>query len=326
MWNRPAGFLRVEHNGALTYLAAMAPTADERLARARLALEGLSVGDAFGEKFFINPDAAVMATQERWLPVGRWRWTDDTAMALSIVEVLGEIQQIDWDRLAAAFARRWAADAGRGYGAGAHRILEAIRAGTPWQLAARSVFRGNGSMGNGAAMRAAPIGAYFAHDLERVASETRKSAVVTHAHLDGIAGGIAVAVAAAAAHVHRGRADAPTLIMQAVLEWTPESDTRSGLQQAATIPAPTPVTAVAQQLGCGDQVLAQDTVPFSVWCACRHLGSYEEALWQTVSALGDRDTTCAIVGGIVAMNVGLEGIPVAWVAAREELPGASVHR
>ena len=47
---------------------------------------------------------------------------------------------------------------------------------------------------------------------------------------------------------------------------------------------------------------------------------YREALWQTVSALGDRDTTCAIVGDIVAMQVGLEGIPADWRRARERLP------
>jgi ADP-ribosylglycohydrolase len=42
-------------------------------------------------------------------------------------------------------------------------------------------------------------------------------------------------------------------------------------------------------------------------------------MWQTVSALGDRDTTCAIVGGIVAVQVGEEGIPPEWRQAREPL-------
>ena len=39
-----------------------------------------------------------------------------------------------------------------------------------------------------------------------------------------------------------------------------------------------------------------------------------------MSALGDRDTTCAIVGGIVACRVGIEGIPASMRAAREPLP------
>jgi ADP-ribosylglycohydrolase len=43
-------------------------------------------------------------------------------------------------------------------------------------------------------------------------------------------------------------------------------------------------------------------------------------LWLTVSGLGDRDTTCAIVGGIVACHVGLKSIPKDWLKQREKLP------
>jgi len=39
-----------------------------------------------------------------------------------------------------------------------------------------------------------------------------------------------------------------------------------------------------------------------------------------VSALGDRDTTCAIVGGIVATQVGHAGIPDDFRRSRERLP------
>jgi ADP-ribosylglycohydrolase len=59
---------------------------------------------------------------------------------------------------------------------------------------------------------------------------------------------------------------------------------------------------------------------YTLWCAAHHLGNFEEAMWTTVSGLGDRDTTCAIVGGIVACSVGAAGIPPEWIAAREPLP------
>ena len=51
-------------------------------------------------------------------------------------------------------------------------------------------------------------------------------------------------------------------------------------------------------------------------------------MWTTASALGDVDTTCAIVGGIVALAVGSEGIPAEWLARREPLSeesGRSEH-
>jgi ADP-ribosylglycohydrolase len=73
-------------------------------------------------------------------------------------------------------------------------------------------------------------------------------------------------------------------------------------------------------VGNGSQVSAQDTVPFALWSAAQHLNNYEEALWQTVSALGDMDTNCAIVGGIVALCAGVENIPEEWHRNREPLP------
>jgi len=73
-------------------------------------------------------------------------------------------------------------------------------------------------------------------------------------------------------------------------------------------------------LGNGMQLSAQDTVPFALWCTCQHLFDYEEALWLAVSGLGDRDTICAIVGGIVALSAGMNSIPTAWHDAREPLP------
>src|SRR5947209_8987109 len=48
-------------------------------------------------------------------------------------------------------------------------------------------------------MRVAPLGAYFADDLDRAAAEAALSAEVTHTHPEGVAGAIATAVATALA-------------------------------------------------------------------------------------------------------------------------------
>lgn len=123
---------------------------DARLARALVSLEGLSVGDAFGERFFVHPSSVGLLISERALPAPPWRYTDDTQMALSIVETLtwdGEIQQ---DHLASSFGKRY--DISRGYGPAMHQLLPAIRSRKHWPKAARSLFGGQGSFGNGAAM------------------------------------------------------------------------------------------------------------------------------------------------------------------------------
>jgi ADP-ribosylglycohydrolase len=66
-------------------------------------------------------------------------------------------------------------------------------------------------------------------------------------------------------------------------------------------------------------ISAQDTVPFALWCAAQHLAAFEEALWLTVVGPGDRDTTCAMVGGIVAAATGVAGLPPEWLRRREPL-------
>lgn len=51
----------------------------------------------------------------------------------------------------------------------------------------------------GGAMRVAPLGAYFADALSRVAKEAQASSRVTHFHAEGVAGTVATALAAAIA-------------------------------------------------------------------------------------------------------------------------------
>lgn len=291
-----------------------------RLERAQLSLEGLSVGDAFGEQFFHTLSVDLWIDQ-RTLPQPPWPYTDDTEMALGLMQNLEDRGRIHEDYLASIFARRYDREPDRGYGSTAHHILQAIGLGQSWKSAAGEAFDGQGSMGNGAAMRVAPLGAYFADDLSRVVSEATASAAVTHAHPDGAAGAIAIAVAAAWAwRVGSGQEEMKgSRLIEVALEHTPRSETRRGIEEALALPADvSPVTA-ARRLGSGLRVTSPDTVPFTLWCAARHLDDYVEAMWTTVSGLGDRDTTCAIVGGIIALSAGAESIPVVWREAREAL-------
>jgi ADP-ribosylglycohydrolase len=275
---------------------------------ALLSLEGLSVGDAFGEMFFFQ------SPESRQLPEGPWRWTDDTHMALSIVEVLRDHGRINQDVLARAFAERFMQEPWRGYAGGAKRLLTRIACGDDWNAAAQGLF-GGGSYGNGAAMRAAPIGGFFSGDPVRAAEEARLSAVITHAHPEGQAG--AMAVAAAAAIASAGELPSAREFLREILPVVPASLTRARIEEAMDIPG-TDRAAAVRRLGTGEEVSAQDTVPFCLWSAAHHLEDYSEALWWTVGGLGDRDTTCAIVGGIVALSS--RHIPPEWLNNREPLP------
>ncbi|WP_329793758.1 ADP-ribosylglycohydrolase family protein [Lentzea sp. DG1S-22] len=280
-----------------------------RLDLAYASLDGLSVGDALGAQFFMVgrsvPDLVAGKP-----PRGPWEWTDDTEMACNLVAELRDHGEVDQDSLAAAFADR--CEPYRGYGAGAFTILHKIRRGTPWKQAAGSAFHGQGSCGNGAAMRIAPLGAYFADDPKAVTTQAVRAGEVTHQHPEGIAGGVAVAHASAIATRARLTGAPPHDLLGGVLEHLAESLVRKGIEKARKIDD---AEEAAHVLGNGSRVTAQDTVPFALWVASRHLGDYRAAITTCVQAGGDIDTTAAIVGGVVT------GPPQEWLQAREPLPG-----
>ena len=288
--------------------------------RAKWSLEGLSVGDAFGETFFVNPDLVEGLIYERALAARTWNYTDDTMMAMSVFSVLRQHGHIHQPALAQSLAERY--DPMRGYGPAMHFLLWEIKGGADWSESAQSLFAGQGSFGNGAAMRVAPVGAFFAGDMDAVVEQAALSSVITHTHDEAVAGAIAVAVATARACEWRSASGPPahSEFLDSVLTHVPESEVRSKLRQARDMSADASVQFAVSVLGNGVNVSAQDTVPFALWCAAKHLSNYEEALWLTVSGLGDRDTTCAIVGGVVAAYTGIEAIPGAWLRSREPLP------
>jgi len=293
-----------------------------RLERARTSLEGLSVGDAFGDRwFFTQSTDPFVLIANRTLPTAVWEFTDDTQMALSIVSILRQYGQIDQDKLALSFGQHF--ERNRGYGPAMYSLLPILKAGKPWRQAAQNLFEGMGSFGNGAAMRVAPLGAYFSDDPQMASQQAQLSAELTHAHPEGVAGAIAVAVAAAWAHRLHGSVTTPTRqeFLDRILPLIPFSEVSSKAARARAMEsARATLVSVTSQLGNGSGISAQDTVPYCLFCAGEYLDNYEEALWFTASGGGDIDTNCAIVGGIVALYTGIEGIPAEWRSRREPLP------
>jgi len=292
-----------------------------RVDRMQLSLDGLGIGDALGEMLSYRHEQAYCRVMENELSSGPWLHTDDTEMAISIFAVLRSHGELNQDALAKRFARRFEREPDRGYGKMTRIQLREINAGAKWRDTAANAFGGQGSMGNGGAMRVAPLGAYFAGDLEKCISAARDSALVTHTHPEGVAGTIAVAVAAATAWRLRDvpAADFAREFFAEILKGTPESQVRRGTLVASQTPVEVPVQDVAGALGNGSLVTAPDTVPFCLWMAAHHSRNFVDAIGKTISAGGDCDTNAAIVGGIVALGAGRESIPVEWLQAREKI-------
>ncbi|WP_194288500.1 ADP-ribosylglycohydrolase family protein, partial [Ornithinicoccus halotolerans] len=121
-------------------------------------LLGGALGDAVGRPFEGSAPVPAPAVKEV-LAGGELTWTDDTVMMLTLAEHLAGLpswQAFDEGALARAHARAWQAEPWRGYGASPPAIFRTVLAGADWEAAAAGLFGGDGSLGNGAAMRAAP--------------------------------------------------------------------------------------------------------------------------------------------------------------------------
>ncbi|KOX08507.1 MULTISPECIES: ADP-ribosylglycohydrolase family protein [unclassified Streptomyces] len=286
-----------------------------RLERALSSLRGLAVGDALGSQFFVPVNYPLLKRRE--LPAGPWQWTDDTEMACSVVAVLAAHHRIDQDALARSFAEHH--DFDRGYGPAVNRLLRLVREGGDWRELAAGLFNGQGSWGNGAAMRIAPLGAWYADDPEQATHQAEISAYTTHQHREAVVGAMAVAAAAALAGSPDGP-PAPEALLDGVVALVPKSAVGQGLRRARDMLDYGDAATVAAVLGCGRRTTAHDTVPFALWSAARALGDYGTAFWTTAQVGGDVDTTCAIVGGVLA--AGKAGTPPAeWAQRTEALPG-----
>ncbi|MCQ0002442.1 ADP-ribosylglycohydrolase family protein [Streptomyces sudanensis] len=285
-----------------------------RFERALASLRGLAVGDALGSQFFVPANHPLPGRRE--LPPDPWQWTDDTEMACSVLAVLADHGRIDQDVLARSFAAHH--DFDRGYGPAVNRMLRLVREGGDWRELAAGLFQGQGSWGNGSAMRIAPLGAWYADDPEEAVRQAESSSHPTHQHREAVAGCMAVAAAAALAAAPQGPPEAADLL-DAVVALVPRSDVGTGLRRARDLLDHDDTQTVAAVLGRGRRTSAQDTVPFALWSAARSLGDYERAFWATAQAGGDVDTTCAIVGGVVAAAPA-GGPPADWLARTEALP------
>ncbi|MCI5120510.1 MAG: ADP-ribosylglycohydrolase family protein, partial [Candidatus Electrothrix sp. AUS4] len=153
-----------------------------------------ALADAFGAPYEGGPIERLL-----WRILGKRhgkrRWTDDTQMSVDVMESLLACKRVNQNDLALRFARsyRWT----RGYGPGAGKLLKRIRRGEAWQVANRAIYP-NGSLGNGGAMRSAPIGLFYGAGRERrLVRAVREATVVTHAHPVGQDGAVVIALTTA---------------------------------------------------------------------------------------------------------------------------------
>jgi poly(ADP-ribose) glycohydrolase ARH3 len=282
--------------------------------RARGALLGTFVGDALGMPFEGRPhgevpEAVEMVAARR----GRGTYTDDTQMMIALAESLIERARVDEQHLARAFAHAY--DPDRGYGGGTRQVLQLWAAGTPVAHAASQIFDGQGSRGNGAAMRIAPVAVVFC-DNSRLLAEAASSARITHAHPVGIDGAVvqAAAIGAALRDEH---------ILQAARAAAHTAEMKDSLRDVGELLAGQfDPAGVHARLGSSSD--ARESVCAAIYAALAHPG-FEPAVRFAVRLGGDTDTVAAMTGAICAARYGAGSIPDRWLAALEDDDRGRTH-
>ncbi|WP_449400093.1 ADP-ribosylglycohydrolase family protein [Chryseobacterium wanjuense] len=272
----------------------------DKILHASKSLMGISIGDAFGESFFGEENLMKSYIHQRIIPEGSLDFTDDTIMAIAVFKSLQKFGEINQDFLVEEFTKNYYLDINRGYGPSMHQYFREIKSGENWKEVSYSKFEGQGSMGNGGAMRASIIGAYFYDDLEKLKHNAELSCEVTHANKEAIEGTKAIALATAIAVQEKLgiiKLNQQEFI-QKIQNELDDSDMKSKFNKALYLEGNSSIELLVKTLGNGIKMTAQDTVPIVIWMLSRYRNNFEECLWNTVSALGDRDTTCAMAGGV----------------------------
>jgi len=278
-------------------------------------LLGSALGDAIGELAFHNTSMDRLSYKLEL--VKELIYTDDTAMAIGIVESLLERGQLDPEHLGKTFQKNYRREPWRGYASGPPTIFAAVaQTGTTYVEAAKSLFGGRGSFGNGAAMRVAPVGLLY-HDSLDLWEKVHLSASVTHAHPLGVDGSAIQAKAVAqAVALDPENEFSPDEFLNGLLDFTriPEMKTKLLLVQRLIAENISPMRA-AQQIG--RSVTAHESIPFSIYSFLLYPRSFENGLFCSVLNGGDRDTLGAMAGAISGAYLGIEALPHDWLQKLE---------
>jgi ADP-ribosylglycohydrolase len=304
----------------------MSPAQHERFA-------GCLIGQCLGDALGFPVEMASAAVCARYLdetllaerlaapsrgPFTAGQYTDDSQLARELMISLVACRGFDPSDYASRLAQLFITGQVVGGGRVVEEAARRIAAGVPWQQAGSPAPLAS----NGSAMRAAPIGLFFAHDVEALRAAAVEQSRITHQDVRAAAGAVAIAAATALALTRDG-IDAETVADQ-LARWTSDldpllADALAELPQWLGL-GPEEVFQWVRQVGTpparyegweGITPFVTHSVLWSLYAFLRYPESYREAICLALTPGGDVDTTAAMTGALVGARVGLGGIPSA---------------
>lgn len=300
--------------------------------RFRGCLVGLAVGDALGHPTeFISSVARIKAKYgergivdyDRAGPHPPGTFTDDTQMTIAVARALALKGHASLDELMTLLGREFMAWArhpsnNRAPGGTCLAGCRHLEQGAHWKDAGVK-----GSKGCGAAMRAAPIGLFFANDDDALLRVSAAQSVLTHSHPTGIAS--SVAAAAPVAWLARGhgidgiigytrqlveRLDEGLLIeLGADTEAARSIGNREQLERLDRLEA---VLEQDHEDVCallGGAWVGEEAVATALWCFIKAGGDFHESIRRGANSSGDSDSIACIAGSFAGTLHGHAALP-----------------
>jgi ADP-ribosylglycohydrolase len=289
--------------------------------RIRGTLVGTALGDALGlacEGMSARAIARRFGTVDRFRLLGRTGFvSDDTEQAALVAQSLARHPD-DVDACILSFRRSLLGWFCRlPWGVGRATVRSCVRIGCGVAPS------GDMSAGNGAAMRAAVIGAFFCDRPEVRRLFGRALAEVTHRDGRAVEGALYVAeMAASCARSSPGtRPGACTAEPRRVVS---HPELASAIDQAIQLADSGAVTQEAARV-CGTTGYVVHTVSFATYCLVRYGDDPMRALTEAVSAGGDTDSIGAILGGWLGSLHGEDGLPSRLIDRIHDGPFGPTH-
>lgn len=274
--------------------------------RAIAAMVGLAVGDAIGTTLEFKPRDSYPLLSDM---IGRGpfrlepgQWTDDTSMALALMDSLikvGELDEIDlMDRFTRWHDKGEYSATGRCFDIG----LTTRQALARWKQTGNPIAGSTApnTAGNGSLMRLAPVAIRYWQDREQLRDVAARQSRTTH--------GAPEAVDGCAAYAE---------VLADAIEGRPRSDVlrhRRGSYAGDIAPIMAGSWRGKQRSYVRSSGYVAHSLEAALWCVGR-TGSFEEAVLLAANLGDDADTTAAITGQLAGALYGMEGIPARWRAA-----------
>lgn len=286
--------------------------------RFRGALLGTFIGDALGMPVEGMDYKSIEEKfgQVREMLNGRLQkgsYTDDTQMMIGVAESLHKNSGFCGEDMLNCFAENFSAE--RGYGRSTATIIEEIKKGAKWNEVGEIVFKG-GSLGNGAAMRSAPIGLYYYDNLDELITVGKEAAQITHAHRLGYEGAILISLGVAFALKYRSLDEfsAKERFIRSIQKAYPFSkEYLNAFDKILQLLRRRKLSRNEVISNLGVSVKAHESVPVSLYAFLRNSNSFEEAVVYAVNLGGDTDTIGAMTGSLAGAYHGCRMIPERWL-------------